>query len=139
MQSRIKLIRERSGLNQDDFAARIKLTKNYVSLLETGKRVPSDRTISDICREFMVNESWFRTGLGGLDNMYIPSTATSTLDAWLGEVLDEPDGGIRKQTLEVLSRMKPEFWGAFADFCEELVNSQEAKRGASPEDSQQTE
>ena len=136
MHSRIKTVRLHYQLNQDDFAAALELTKNYISLIENGKRIPSDRTISDICRVYHVDESWLREGIGGDDIKLTSSTASSNLDAWLGEVLDEPDGSIRKQVLEALSRMKPEFWHAWADFCEELVNIQEAERSASPEDPQ---
>lgn len=71
MNARISDIRKRSGLSQQEFADKIGLTKNYVSLLETGGRIPSDRTISDICREFNVNEQWIRTGQG---NMFLPKT-----------------------------------------------------------------
>ena len=63
MNKRIALIRKNSGLNQQDFADKIGLTKNYVSLMETGARSPSDRTISDICRIFDIQEDWLRHGL----------------------------------------------------------------------------
>lgn len=64
MKERITQVRKGAKLNQDEFAKRIGLTKNYISLMETGGRVPSDRTIGDICREFNVNEFWLRTGEG---------------------------------------------------------------------------
>lgn len=63
MNKRIALVRKQSGLNQQDFADKIGLTKNYVSLMETGARSPSDRTISDICRIFDIQEDWLRHGL----------------------------------------------------------------------------
>ena len=63
MNKRIALVRKQSGLNQQDFAEKIGLTKNYVSLMETGARSPSDRTISDICRIFDIQEDWLRHGL----------------------------------------------------------------------------
>ena len=64
MNTRIAFVRKKSGLNQQEFADRINLTKNYVSLMETGSRSPSDRTIADICREFNVNRQWLETGAG---------------------------------------------------------------------------
>ena len=67
MKNRILKIRKDSKLNQEDFGLRLNLTKNYISLIETGNRIPSDRTISDICREFNVNEDWLKNGTG---NMY---------------------------------------------------------------------
>jgi hypothetical protein len=32
--------------------------------MENGNRIPSDRTISDICREFGVDRVWLETGEG---------------------------------------------------------------------------
>lgn len=63
MNKRIALVRKQSNLNQQDFAEKIGLTKNYVSLMETGARSPSDRTISDICRIFGIQEEWLRYGV----------------------------------------------------------------------------
>lgn len=64
MNNRILEIRKDSKINQEEFGLRLNLTKNYISLIETGNRIPSDRTISDICREFNVNEEWLRNGTG---------------------------------------------------------------------------
>ena len=64
LNERIKQIRIGSGLTQIQFANRINLSRNYIALIESGDRAPSDRTISDICREFGVNEVWLRTGEG---------------------------------------------------------------------------
>ena len=66
MKNRILKIRKDSKLNQEDFGLRLNLTKNYISLIETGNRIPSDRTISDICRDFNVNEDWLKNGTGDM-------------------------------------------------------------------------
>ena len=66
MKNRILKIRKDSKLNQEDFGLRLNLTKNYISLIETGNRIPSNRTISDICREFNVNEDWLKNGTGDM-------------------------------------------------------------------------
>ena len=55
MKNRILKIRKDSKLNQEDFGLRLNLTKNYISL-----------TISDICREFNVNEDWLKNGTGDM-------------------------------------------------------------------------
>lgn len=68
LNTRISNIRKALGLTQEKFAARIGLTRNFVWMIEKGERVPSDRTISDICREFNVSETWLRTGEGEMFN-----------------------------------------------------------------------
>ena len=63
MNSRIKMIRQNEGLTQSQFADKIGLSRNYVAMIEIGQREPSDRTISDICRIFDIQEDWLRHGL----------------------------------------------------------------------------
>lgn len=64
MNERIKRLRLELGLTQAQFGEKIKLSQNFVWMIEKGTRAPSDRTISDICREFGVNEAWLRKGVG---------------------------------------------------------------------------
>lgn len=61
---RITFIQKNSKLNQTQFAERIGISQQYLSQICNGKKIPSDRTISDICREFGCNEVWLRTGEG---------------------------------------------------------------------------
>ena len=49
--------------------------------MESGKKNFSDRTISDICREFSVNEEWLRTGKG---EKY--KAVEDKLEAYLGQI-----------------------------------------------------
>lgn len=64
MQNRIAEIRKRNNLTQEEFAKRLGLSRNYVWMIENGRRVPPDRTVADICRVFGVSEMWLRTGEG---------------------------------------------------------------------------
>ena len=63
MKDRVKQIRQENSLTQSQFAAKIGLSRNYVAMIEIGKREPSDRTVSDICRVFGICEDWLRYGL----------------------------------------------------------------------------
>lgn len=64
MKDRIKKIRQKTGLNQEDFGRRIGIGKTSVSKLENGENNPSEQTIMLICQEFSINENWLRTGHG---------------------------------------------------------------------------
>lgn len=64
MKSRIHAVRAQADLTMTEFAKRIGMTTSSISLFESGKATPSDRTILSICREFSVNERWLRTGEG---------------------------------------------------------------------------
>lgn len=64
MIERIIKIREEKNLSQEKFAEKLGLSRNFINQVENGKKNISDRTISDICRLFNVNEEWLRTGNG---------------------------------------------------------------------------
>ena len=64
MNERIKHLRKDIlKLSQKDFSDKLGLSENFVWMIEKGARVPSDRTISDICRIFDIQEDWLRHGL----------------------------------------------------------------------------
>lgn len=64
MNQRIKHLRKDVlKISQKDFAERLGLSENFVWMVEKGSRIPSDRTISDICRIFDVQEDWLHYGL----------------------------------------------------------------------------
>lgn len=90
MNTRIRKIRNDNNLTQETFASRLSLTRNYISLVEKGERVPSDRTISDICREFSVNEEWIRTGTGPIYKI-----VEDKLSAYVSEITDGDDDFIK--------------------------------------------
>lgn len=68
MNTRISQVRKAVGITQEKFAEKIGLTRNFVWMIEKGERIPSDRTIADICRTFNVSEVWLRTGEGEMFN-----------------------------------------------------------------------
>lgn len=51
-------------MTQYEFASKINLTQSHFTYIESGKKSLTDRTISDICRQFRVNENWLRFGTG---------------------------------------------------------------------------
>lgn len=76
MNGRIRELRKMLGISQSEFADTLNLKQNSISLIEIGKRNPSDRTISDICQKFNVSEEWLRNGTG---NVFI-KTPSSTIE-----------------------------------------------------------
>ena len=65
MKDRIRDIRKNHlKLSQKEFASKLGMSENYIWMIEKGERTPPDRTISDICRTFGVDEIWLRDGTG---------------------------------------------------------------------------
>lgn len=119
MKERISLVRKEAGLTQEEFGARVGgLSRNYIWMIEKGDRIPSDRTITDICREFDINEEWLRTGAG---EMRIPKTRDEELSAFFGDILTGmPD--IRKIFISVMARLNEDEWKLVADIATKLVD-----------------
>ena len=84
MYARIKQVRSNAGMTQAQFAERIGLSRNYVAMIEIGQRDPSDRTISDICRELSVDRVWLETGVG---EPFLPRDKRDDLRAVFADVL----------------------------------------------------
>lgn len=83
IKDRIKQIRQDAGLTQAEFAKKLNLSRNYVGLMEIGDRVPSDRTICDICEKFGISEAWLRDGV---EPMYIKKDADDDLNKMFEEI-----------------------------------------------------
>lgn len=67
MKNRIKQLRkEELKISQDKMADKLHISQNMITSYETGKTIPPDRVIADICREFNVSEEWLRTGKGDI-------------------------------------------------------------------------
>lgn len=93
---RILSIRKENKLSQSAFGEKLNLSQNFVWMLESGKRLPSDRTIADICRVFKINEAWLRTGKGDMYSVSAKSDAIlTTLASALGPTNTEQDRFLR--------------------------------------------
>lgn len=101
MFERIKHIRTSLGLTQEQFASKIGLTRNYVAKIEIGNREPSDRTISDICREFGVNETWLRTGAG---EPFMPPSRSEEMGRLVKSLMADKPEAFRTRLITALLR-----------------------------------
>ena len=72
MNNRMRTLIDALEIKKVDFARKLNISQSFVSDMCSGKSKPSDRTITDICREFKVSEEWLRTGKG---EMFVPEPA----------------------------------------------------------------
>ncbi|WP_069989384.1 helix-turn-helix domain-containing protein [Massilioclostridium coli] len=98
MNERILEIIKTLGIKKTEFAKRLNLSQPYVSELCSGKKLPSDRTIADICREFNIDENWLRTGEG---EMRIQLTENAQFDLVCQELKFSGKHEVIKQILMV--------------------------------------
>lgn len=117
MNERIALVRKSLGLTQEKFAEQVGLSRNFMWMIESGTRVPSDRTISDICREFNVNETWLRTGEG---EMFNKITRSEKITSFLTEITEDEGDDFKRRFVEMLAELEPEDWKLLERMAEKL-------------------
>ena len=117
MNERIALVRKSLGLTQEKFAEQVGLSRNFMWMIESGTRVPSDRTISDICREFNVNETWLRTGEGEMFNQI---TRSEKIAAFIGDITENEGDDFKRRFVEMLAELEPEDWKLLERMAEKL-------------------
>lgn len=64
IESRIRYLRKTEKLTQKDFAHRVLISQSYVSGIENGSEIPTDKLLKLICLEFGIKESWLIDGNG---------------------------------------------------------------------------
>lgn len=111
-----ELIRVR-GKKKAEFARALNVSQAFVSQMCSGERMPSDRTIADICREFDVSEEWLRNGTGP---MFVEKTRDEELAEFFGHVLARDD--FEKRLLAALSRLDESEWAMLEQVARKLLD-----------------
>ncbi len=114
---RVKELRKQVNLTQQAFADRLNLKRNTVGSYEVNVVEPSDRTISDICREFNVNETWLRTGEGEMFNQI---TRSEKITNFLTEITEDEGDDFKRRFVEMLAELEPEDWKLLERMAEKL-------------------
>lgn len=116
MNMRIKKIRKALDLTQQEFASRIGTTANVLTNYETGRRNPSKSVINNICKEFRVNEEWFRTGTG---EMFVQNDDTIVSEVTAQYHLED----MEKEILRIFLELDANQRAAVKDFAFSLVDA----------------
>lgn len=122
LNERIKSLRKKIGISQEVFAKKLGLTKNYISLVESGNRNLSEQSVRVLCREFNVNEEWLRTGTG---EMFLPSDRKSDIAKLTKQLLDEEDDSFKNRFISMLANLSVEEWEFLEKRARELCGSDE--------------
>ena len=106
MNERIIFLIKSLGISKTKFAERLNVSQAFVSQMCAGAREPSDRTITDICREFGVDEVWLRTGEG---EPFRKETRQEQIMRFAAQTVKGSDE-FRKSFVAALARLDPEDW-----------------------------
>ena len=117
MKNRIAEVRRHANLSQAEMADRLGLSRNFISLMENGNRVPSDRTISDICREFGVSRNWLEEGIG---EPFCPVDRNHQIAAILSSAISHNDTA-RDRLIRAFSQLPDDMFEYAEKILEEIV------------------
>lgn len=114
---RVKKVIVFNGYTMTQFAKELNISQSMVSKICSDKAIPSERTISDICRIFNVNKEWLMYEYGEMTNK-------QSLEAELSEKLD-PDnslsGDIKEALVSALAKIPPTAWNIVAEYLENIA------------------
>lgn len=101
----IEVCNAKANGNMSAFAREIGVTPAYISKLKNAPdRIPSDRTINDICAKFGVNPVWLRTGEG---DPYLPQSREGRITEVLNQAIQGPSTA-RDRLCRALARLPDE-------------------------------
>ncbi len=118
---RIKTVRKETGLNQTDFAEKIGISMNGLSMLERGVNNPSKQTIDLICREFHISKVWLETGEGEMEEPELDEFAVLA-----AELLQNKDDFViraYREFLKVYLKMDPQSKRVMQDIIRQYIEA----------------
>lgn len=129
MNERLKKLRRRLELTQQEFADRIGVKRNTIANYETNRNVPIDAVISLICREFNVNEDWLRNG-GSDENMFINLTEDEELAMYTQLLLDSTNDAMAdmiKDFIIIYMKLEDDSKQVLKNIAKELLDKNKSK------------
>lgn len=123
MNERIKILRKKLNLTQQQFADKIKVKRNTVATYEMGRSIPSDSAIALICKTFHVNEEWLRNGIG---EMFEDVPEEDEKAAFVSSLLDaenDPFYKIIEEIMRTFDQLSPKSQEAIRDFSGKLLEN----------------
>lgn len=99
MNERIKELRKKLKLTQQEFADALNIKRGAVANYEIGRNEPIDAVVSLICKTFNVNEEWLRSGAG---DMFLELLEEDEEAAYVSELLEDSDNDLYKFIKEIM-------------------------------------
>ena len=106
MNTRISFIIKELKVTRSEFAKRLGVSAAFISQVCSGSSGISDRTISDICREFGVDEIWLRTGEG---KPFRRESRDEEIMRFASQTIQGSDE-FKKALVSMLAKLDPEDW-----------------------------
>ena len=120
IKERLVLLRKTLGLSQKNFGEPLNISRSTVGNYELGERILTDRTISDICRVYGVNEGWLRNGEGEM--FASGKSIDSELTALVAELVNSDDDWLKQCVVKFL-KLSPQSREALKSFINDIAET----------------
>ena len=117
----IQIIDEDCGGNRSEFARRLEITPTYAAQLYKGERIPGDRIVSSICREFNIRREWLENGEKPMRHPE-PDIDTDIINDLLADTDDPVAAGI-KAIYKVYKELPSEDQEVLRRFIKSILDS----------------
>lgn len=118
MNARIRFLREETGLNQVEFGARVGVKQTTISGWESGRIVPNESAVLNICRTFGVRREWLLTGE---EPMRSEMPDDTELADFFADVLADDPESVRRRFVSAMSRLSESDWAEIARLAQVLA------------------
>ena len=119
MKDRLKELRKELGLNQEEFASKLKIGRSTIANYEAGTREPIASVISLICQLWNVNEIWLRTGQG---DMFVKISRDDELLRLIDESMTENLGDLKRRLALAIMKLTPEQMKICTEWIKDTFN-----------------
>lgn len=86
-------------------------------MIESGSRMLSERTITDICREYQVNEMWLRTGKG---EMFVQKSMEEEIAAFAKQVINYGSESFQARFISAISKLDEKGWSVLEQLATDM-------------------
>lgn len=129
MGERLKELRKSLGLTQKEFADKLGMVTQAISMMESGARKINERQLKSICGIYGVNEQWLKTGEG---DMFEDVSFDAEVAQFAGKILS---GGtsLEKCFIACLARTTPEEREVLAKIMIDMVHMYDEQKAKEEE------
>lgn len=124
MQERIRKVRKKFRLTQEEFGDRIGVKQNTITGYETGIREPSGVVQNAIIKEFNLDEDWFKNG-GSDEVQFKPPTEKDIVEAIAREYRQ---GAVFRAAMDAYLSMTPQDRAVMDNFVRRLADGVSAQQ-----------
>ncbi|EGT3734402.1 TPA: helix-turn-helix transcriptional regulator [Clostridioides difficile] len=118
---RIRELRLNLNLSQEEFANKLNLKRNTISLIENGKRNASERTLNDICKTWSISEEWLKHGVG---EMFFIKELDEQFAHLVGE-LSKMENEVEREIITKMFKLNKKYLTVFDKMIDSLLEIEE--------------